>query len=134
MVAVRVLTRKSTYNQLELPSGRFSQVKPGDVVAGALGHRKALFGYSGLPAAARSPPGDRVNLLNLGGVLGVCDSVNPDLGQPVRVRGARARCSTSRTSASAIGVPAHIAQGALPLADALDVARRARSSRWSAPA
>ena len=47
VIAVRVLTSKSTYNQLELPSGRFSQIKPGDVIAGALGHRKALFGFSG---------------------------------------------------------------------------------------
>src|SRR5205807_5445139 len=52
-----------------------------DVIAGALGHRNALFGYSGtLPA--RLAPGDRVNLLNLGGVLGICDSLNPDLGPP----------------------------------------------------
>jgi hypothetical protein len=79
VVAVRVLTDKSTYNQIELPSGRMAQVKRGDVVAGALGHRSALFGYSGhLPQ--RLAPGDTINLLNLGGVLGICDSVNPDLG------------------------------------------------------
>ena len=81
VVAVRVLGDKSAYNQLELPSGRMAQVKRGDVVAGALGHRNALFGYSGhLPR--RLAPGDTVNLLNLGGVLGICDSVNPDLGPP----------------------------------------------------
>ena len=81
VVAVRVLGDKSTYNQLELPSGRMAQVKRGDVLAGALGHRNALFGYSGhLPR--QLAPGDRVNLLNLGGVLGICDSVNPDLGPP----------------------------------------------------
>lgn len=81
VVAVRVLQDKTTYNQLELPTGRMAKVKRGDVVAGALGHRKALFGYSGhLPTALA--PGDHVNLLNLGGVLGHCDSVNPDLGRP----------------------------------------------------
>jgi hypothetical protein len=81
VVAVRVLGDKSVYNQIELPSGRMAQVKRGDVIAGALGHRNALFGYSGtLPA--RLAPGDRVNLLNLGGVLGICDSLNPDLGPP----------------------------------------------------
>jgi hypothetical protein len=81
VVAVRVLTDKTTYNQLELPTGRMAQVKRGDVVAGALGHRQALFGYSGrLPE--RLAPGDRVHLLNMGGVLGLCDSVNPDLGPP----------------------------------------------------
>lgn len=81
VVAVRVKNEKSTYSQLELPSGRMAQVKKGDVVAGALGHRHALFGYSGhLPQ--RLAPGDTVNLLNIGGVLGICDSVNPDLGPP----------------------------------------------------
>jgi hypothetical protein len=81
IVAVRILTDKSLYNQLELPSGRMAQVKRGDIVAGCLGHRHALFGYSGkLPQ--RLAPGDVVHLLNLGGVLGICDSVNPDLGAP----------------------------------------------------
>jgi hypothetical protein len=81
VVAVRVLNEKSTYNQLELPSGRMAQVKRGDVVAGALGHRHALFGYAGhLPEALA--PGDTIHLLNMGGVLGICDSVSPDLGPP----------------------------------------------------
>ena len=81
VVAVRVRNDKSTYSQLELPSGRMAQVKKGDVIAGALGHRHALFGYSGhLPE--RLAPGDTVHLLNIGGVIGICDSVNPDLGAP----------------------------------------------------
>lgn len=81
VVAVRVKNEKSTYSQLELPSGRMAQVKKGDVIAGALGHRHALFGYSGfLPE--RLAPGATVHLLNMGGVLGICDSVNPDLGPP----------------------------------------------------
>jgi hypothetical protein len=81
VVAVRVLNDKTTYSQLELPSGRMAQVKKGDVVAGALGHRHALFGYSGhLPE--HLVPGDTIHLLNMGGVLGICDSVNPDLGTP----------------------------------------------------
>jgi hypothetical protein len=81
VVAVRVRTEKSRYNQIELPSGRMAQVKSGDVIAGALGHRDALFGYSGhLPE--RLAPGDTVHLLNLGGVLGICDSANPDFGPP----------------------------------------------------
>ena len=51
------------------------------MVAGALGHRHALFGYSG-HVPERLAPGDTVHLLNMGGVLGICDSVNPDKGQP----------------------------------------------------
>jgi hypothetical protein len=81
VVAVRILNDKSTYNLIELPSGRMAQVKRGDVVAGALGHRKALFGYSGhLPE--RLAPGDVVQLLNIGGVVGICDSINPSFGRP----------------------------------------------------
>ncbi|MDH4124142.1 MAG: hypothetical protein OEW64_03545 [Gammaproteobacteria bacterium] len=81
LVAVRVLNNKTRYNQLELTSGRMATVKQGDVVVGALGHRKALRGYSGhLPASLQ--PGDLVQLLNIGGVLGLCDSANPDVGPP----------------------------------------------------
>ena len=79
LVAVRVLNNKTRYNQLELTSGRMATVNQGDVVVGALGHRKALRGYSGhLPASLAV--GDRIQLLNIGGVLGICDSANPDVG------------------------------------------------------
>ena len=85
LIAVEVLTAKSSYNTLELTSGRMAQVKRGDVIVGALGHRKALFGYSGhLPE--KLEPGDTVQLLNLGGVLGICDSINPTHGQPFDCR------------------------------------------------
>jgi hypothetical protein len=85
VVAVEVLTNKSTYNTLELTSGRMAKVGKGDVVVGALGHRKALFGYSGhIPPAVQ--PGDVIQMLNIGGVLGVCDSVNPDKGKPFDCR------------------------------------------------
>ncbi|MGE4658149.1 MAG: hypothetical protein AAEI08_04360, partial [Gammaproteobacteria bacterium] len=47
LIAAEVLNNKSRYNTLELTSGRMAQVKRGDVIVGALGHRKALFGYSG---------------------------------------------------------------------------------------
>ena len=51
----------------------------------------------------RLAPGERVNLLNLGGVLGICDSVNPDLGPPFRMRGAGSGAAfpLSRRGASA---------------------------------
>ncbi|MCP5093167.1 MAG: molybdopterin-guanine dinucleotide biosynthesis protein B [Gammaproteobacteria bacterium] len=81
LVAVRVLNNKTRYNQLELTSGRMASVNQGDVVVGALGHRKALRGYSGhLPTNLEV--GDTIQLLNIGGVLGVCDSANPDVGAP----------------------------------------------------
>jgi len=85
LIAVEVLNNKSRYNTLELTSGRMAQVKRGDVIIGALGHRKALFGYSGhLPGELA--PGDTVQILNLGGVLGICDSINPTHGQPFDCR------------------------------------------------
>ena len=81
LVAVRVCNNKTRYNQLELTSGRMATVTQGDIVVGALGHRKALRGYSGhLPQKLRV--GDKVQLLNIGGVLGICDSANPDVGPP----------------------------------------------------
>jgi hypothetical protein len=81
LVAARVLNNKSRYNQLELTSGRMATVNQGDVIVGALGHRKALRGYSGhLPEQLQ--PGDTIQLLNIGGVLGICDSANPDVGPP----------------------------------------------------
>ena len=81
LVAAKVLNSKSRYNQLELTSGRMATVNQGDVIVGALGHRKALRGYSGhLPRSLK--PGDRIQILNIGGVLGVCDSANPDVGAP----------------------------------------------------
>lgn len=81
LVACEVLNNKSRYNVLELTSGRMAGVKRGDIIVGALGFRNALFGYSGhLPDAVK--PGDILQMLNIGGVLGVCDSVNPELGEP----------------------------------------------------
>src|ERR1700734_886129 len=79
VVVVEILTNKSTYNTIELTSGRMAKVGKGDIVAGALGHRKALFGYSGhIPAAVQ--PGDIIQMLNIGGVLGICDSATQDKG------------------------------------------------------
>ena len=81
LIAVRVLNNKSRYNQLELTSGRMATVTMGDIVVGALGHRNALRGYSGhLPS--KLAVGDHVNLLNIGGVIGICDSANPAVGEP----------------------------------------------------
>jgi hypothetical protein len=81
LVAVKILNNKSSYNTLELTSGRMAKIRRGDIIVGALGHRKALFGYSGhLPKSL--VPGDTVQVLNIGGVLGICDSVNANFGQP----------------------------------------------------
>ncbi len=81
LIALKIKNNKSRYNQLELTSGRMATVMQGDIVVGALGHRKALRGYSGhLPTSL--DVGDVVQLLNIGGVVGICDSANPDVGAP----------------------------------------------------
>ena len=85
LVAAEILNNKGTYNTLELTSGRQAQVKRGDIIVGALGHRKALFGYSGhLPE--KVAVGDVLNVLNMGGVIGICDSINPSFGPPFEAR------------------------------------------------
>jgi hypothetical protein len=62
-----------------------AKVVRGDIVVGALGTRRALFGYSGrVPESVKA--GDVIQMLNIGGVLGVCDSANPDKGKPFDVR------------------------------------------------
>jgi hypothetical protein len=81
VLVVEILTNKANYNTLELTSGRMAKVVRGDIVVGALGHRKALFGYSGhIPETLR--PGDIIQMLNIGGVLGICDSATQDKGKP----------------------------------------------------
>src|SRR5271163_4559763 len=81
VLVVEVQNNKANYNTLELTSGRMAKVVRGDIVAGALGHRKALFGYSGhIPESLK--PGDIIQMLNIGGVLGICDSATQDKGKP----------------------------------------------------
>lgn len=85
LIAAEILNSKSSYNTLELTSGRMAKLRPGDVIVGALGQRKALFGYAG-HVPERLAPGDTVQVLNMGGVLGICDSVNATFGPPFDAR------------------------------------------------
>src|SRR5476649_2435882 len=118
VVVVEILDNKNTYNTLELTSGRMAKVGKGDIVAGALGHRKALFGYSGhIPAAVQ--PGDIIQMLNIGGVMGICDSANPDKGKPfdARVLGVVLQFPYL---GERIGVPARVGHKPLDFNAALD--------------
>ncbi len=118
VVVVEVLNNKSTYNTLELTSGRMAKVGKGDVVAGALGHRQALFGYSGhVPEALK--PGDVLQMLNIGGVLGVCDSINPEKGRPFDCRVLGVALNFPYLG-ERIGVPARVGHKRLDPAAALD--------------
>ncbi len=86
VLAAEVLEDKTLYNEMELPSGRMSKLKKGDIIATALGQRRALKGFVGdLPTSLK--PGDIIHLLNMGGVSGVCTSANTkEVGNPLRIR------------------------------------------------
>ncbi len=86
VIAAEVLEDKSIYNELELPSGRMSKLKKGDIIACALGERMALKGFVGhLPKSLKT--GDVIHLLNFGGVAGICTSANmQEVGEPLRIR------------------------------------------------
>lgn len=84
LVVVRALTENPLYPDLELASGERTPVKKGDVIAGVLGSRQALRGYVGY-APYRIAAGDRLHILNLGGVIGRYVSGHRDLGEPVQV-------------------------------------------------
>src|SRR6202166_228439 len=119
VLVVEILNNKSTYNTVELTSGRMAKVARGDVVVGALGHRKALFGYSGhIPETLK--PGDVIQMLNIGGVLGICDSATPDKGKPFdcKVLGA---VLTFPYLGERIGIPAKVGYKALDYDAALEV-------------
>ena len=119
VLVVEILNSKANYNTLELTSGRMAKVSRGDIVVGALGHRKALFGYSGhIPSDLK--PGDVIQMLNIGGVLGICDSATQDKGKPFD-------CKVLGTVLSfpylgeRIGVPARVGYKALDYNAPLDV-------------
>ena len=118
VVVVEILSAKANYNTIELTSGRMAKVNKGDIVVGALGHRKALFGYSG-HVPPKLAAGDVIQMLNIGGVLGICDSANPDKGKPFdcRVLGV---VLTFPYLGERIGVPARAGYRKLDLAAALD--------------
>ena len=111
VIAVRALGRKTTYNEIEDPVGRFVRVDEGDVIAGVLGERRALKGYAGIvPPSIKK--GDRLNLLNMGGVIGLVTSANIELGPPreVEVLGA---ILTFPYLGERVGVPADVKKDAI---------------------
>jgi hypothetical protein len=84
VVVVRALTDSATYNMLELPTGRLAKINPGDVLIGVLGRRRALKGFVGdVPATVDA--GDRLHLLNMGGVIGSCTGHHSSLSDAIQV-------------------------------------------------
>jgi hypothetical protein len=118
VLVVEILNNKANYNTLELISGRMAKVVRGDIVVGALGHRKALFGYSGhIPATLK--PGDIIQMLNIGGVLGICDSATQDKGKPFDCK-VLGTVLTFPYLGERIGVPAKVGYKPLDYAATLD--------------
>ena len=118
VIVAEILNSKSNYNTLELTSGRMAKVVKGDIVVGALGPRRALFGYSG-HVPEKLKPGDVIQMLNIGGVMGVCDSATADKGKPFdcRVLGAVLHFPYL---GERIGVPARVGYRPLDLNATLD--------------
>jgi len=81
---VRALEEKRVYENLELTTGRMAKISRGDIIAGALGERRALKGFVGnIPNEIQR--GDRLHILNLGGVMGNAVSYSMDYGPPLKV-------------------------------------------------
>ncbi len=112
VVAVRIRNNKYTYNTIEDVTGRMLPLHQGDILAGVLGSRRALRGYAG-EVPRRVKVGDVLHVLNLGGVLGHCTAINPELGPPfdAEVLGA---ILTFPHFGDRVGEPAHIRHGAIP--------------------
>src|SRR6266851_5201302 len=84
VVAVRVLTDNATYNMLELPTGRLAKINTGDVLLGVLGKRRALKGFVGdVPETIQT--GDKLHLLNMGGVIGLCKGHHSSFSDAIQV-------------------------------------------------
>jgi hypothetical protein len=120
VLAVRILHDKPSYNTVEDLSGRMVALRAGDVLAGVLGHRRALRGYAGV-VPAQLAVGETIDVLNLGGILGQCTSASPENGAPFKGEVLGAILSFPALG-DRIGRPAHIKDHAVPLAERLESA------------
>jgi hypothetical protein len=118
VIAVRIVADKSSYNTVEDVTGRMLELRRGDVLAGTLGTRRALRGYAGVVPSHISV-GDTIDVLNLGGILGQCTSMNPDIGPPFQAEVLGAILAFPDLG-DRIGRPAHIKDHAVPPADTLE--------------
>jgi hypothetical protein len=118
VLAVRVHGTKTVYNQLEDTHGRMISLNDGDIIAAVLGSRRALRGYAGtVPASVKV--GDKLDILNLGGVIGRCTSTNIELGKPLQAE-VLGQILTFPYLGERQGIPATIKANAIPWADKLD--------------
>lgn len=112
-VVVRALSESATYGNLELPSGRLAKINAGDVLLGVLGKRRALKGFVGdLPDSVAA--GDRLHLLNMGGVIGLCKGHHSSFSDAIEVEVLGTACREDGTAIS-------IGDNSLPSAESLNV-------------
>jgi len=96
VVVVKALSESVTYGNLELPNGRLAKINRGDVLLGVLGKRRALKGFVGdVPDAIKA--GDKLNLLNMGGVIGICKGHHSSLSDAIEVEVLGVVCDESET-------------------------------------
>jgi hypothetical protein len=118
VLAVRVHGKKTVYNTLEDVHGRMIDLNDGDVIAAVLGTRRALRGYAGhVPDSIKV--GDKLDILNLGGVIGRCTSVNLEIGKPLQAEVLGQILSFPHLG-ERVGVPASIRTGAVAWSDKLE--------------
>ncbi len=122
LVAGRVCGEKSAYNTLENCEGRMVSLHDGDIIIGVLGHRNALHGYSGVVPKTIAP-GDRLHILNLGGVIGQCTSANPEVGSPYEFE-VIGQVLVFPEFQNRIGLPAHVSMNALKSQKPLEETRK----------
>ncbi|HRH40942.1 MAG TPA: hypothetical protein PKY82_04805 [Pyrinomonadaceae bacterium] len=84
VVIVKALSESVTYGNLELPNGRLARITKGDILLGVLGKRRALKGFVGdVPDSIKA--GDKLHILNMGGVIGVCKGHHSSLSDAIEV-------------------------------------------------
>ncbi len=111
VVLVRALTESVTYGNIELPTGRLAKINSGDILMGVLGRRRALKGFVGdVPAICGA--GDKLHLLNMGAVIGVCSGHHSSLSDAIQVEVLGFACDDS-------GQVQNIKQAALPKTEEL---------------
>lgn len=111
VVVVRALGESVTYGNLELPSGRLAKINRNDVLLGVLGKRRALKGFVG-DVPQKLAVGDKLHLLNMGGVMGECTGHHSSLSDAIELEFLGAACNSD-------GEILNIGDKALPFASSL---------------
>jgi hypothetical protein len=84
VVVVKALSESVTYGNLELPSGRLAKINRNDILTGVFGKRRALKGFVGdIPARVKA--GDKLHLLNMGGLIGECKGHHSQYSDAIEV-------------------------------------------------